>query len=122
MESSDPIRFAPRKASILTAQGSQFSPFASHGSRGNEVYSEYIKNSLYTSIMESAIQRPQSASTIFLDQPPSCLQFCPAAPDYVVIGTYLLSETRDSEEEGAIQQKKTGSLQLWKINPIANTL
>lgn len=73
-------------------------------------------------MMESAIQRPKSASTVFLDQPPSCLQFCPAAPDYVVIGTYLLSETRNSEEEGDVQQTKTGSLQLWKIDPIANTL
>jgi len=73
-------------------------------------------------MMESVIQHPQSATTVFLDQPPSCLQFCPAAPDYVVIGTYLLSETRDSEEERDVQQTKTGSLQLWKIDPIANTL
>lgn len=67
-------------------------------------------------------QHPSSASTVFLDQPPSCLQFCPAAPNHVVIGTYLLSETKGENEERGIQQTKTGSLQLWKIDPAANTL
>lgn len=67
-----------------------------------------------------APQHPNSDCTVFLDQPPSCLQFCPAAPNHVVIGTYLLCESKDDEEN--IKQNKTGSLQLWKIDPNANTL
>lgn len=68
-----------------------------------------------------ASQHSKSASTVFLDQPPSCLQFCPAAPNYAVIGTYVLSENKTGDE-GTIQQAKTGSLQLWKLDPISNTL
>ncbi|KAL4897739.1 hypothetical protein BDV59DRAFT_168464 [Aspergillus ambiguus] len=60
-------------------------------------------------------QRPHSDTTVFLDQPPSCLQFCPAVPNQFVVGTYLLSENKD--DEGNIQQAKTGSLQLWKLHP-----
>ncbi|KAL3482448.1 hypothetical protein BJX99DRAFT_217079 [Aspergillus californicus] len=62
------------------------------------------------------LQTPSSSKTIFLDQPPSCLQFCPASPNNFVVGTYLLSETKDSETD-TIQQTKTGSLQLWNLNP-----
>ncbi|EAU38344.1 conserved hypothetical protein [Aspergillus terreus NIH2624] len=61
------------------------------------------------------LQSPRSTTTVFLDQPPSCLQFCPAIANQFVVGTYLLSENKD--DEGNIQQTKTGSLQLWKLNP-----
>ncbi|KGQ00787.1 hypothetical protein PAAG_12547 [Paracoccidioides lutzii Pb01] len=57
-----------------------------------------------------------SQHTTFLDQPPSCLEFCPAAPDYLVIGTYLLSET-PSNGLANPQQTKTGSIQLFKLDP-----
>ncbi|CAG8300616.1 unnamed protein product [Penicillium salamii] len=66
------------------------------------------------------IQNPQSATTVFLDQPPSCLEFCQEAPDYFIVGTYLLSETKTDQDE--IEQKKTGSLQLWKLDPISKAL
>ncbi|KAI9376273.1 hypothetical protein BJX61DRAFT_417185 [Aspergillus egyptiacus] len=65
-------------------------------------------------------QHPTSKTTIYLDQPPSCLQFCPASPNNLVIGTYLLSEIKESES--SIQQTKTGSLQLWNLNPESHTL
>ncbi|EAW09487.1 uncharacterized protein ACLA_036920 [Aspergillus clavatus NRRL 1] len=67
-----------------------------------------------------SIQHPKSAATIFLDQPPSCLQFCPAAPNHFIIGTYLLSENKD--DDGTVHQTKTGSLQLWTIDPVKNEL
>ncbi|GIJ87532.1 hypothetical protein Asppvi_006440 [Aspergillus pseudoviridinutans] len=70
--------------------------------------------------MISIPQHPASATTIFLDQPPSCLQFCPAAPNNFIIGTYLLSENKDSD--GNVQQTKTGSLQLWNLNPLNHEL
>lgn len=70
--------------------------------------------------MAATVQHPTSATTIFLDQPPSCLEFCPEAPDHFVVGTYLLSETKD--EDGEIQQTKTGSVQLWRLDPTTNEL
>ncbi|PYI07855.1 hypothetical protein BO78DRAFT_460316 [Aspergillus sclerotiicarbonarius CBS 121057] len=66
-------------------------------------------------------QHPSSATTIFLDQPPSCLQFHPSSPNHFLVGTYLLSEHKDSSTD-SIQQTKTGSLQLWHLNPATNEL
>lgn len=66
------------------------------------------------------VQHPRSATTIFLDQPPSCLEFCPELPDHFVVGTYLLSEIK--KEDGEVQQTKTGSVQLWKLDPGTNEL
>lgn len=70
--------------------------------------------------MADAVQHLTSATTIFLDQPPSCLEFCPDFPDHFVVGTYLLSETK--KEDGEVQQSKTGSVQLWKLDPGTNEL
>jgi diphthamide biosynthesis protein 7 len=67
------------------------------------------------------MQHPSSFQTVFLDQPPSCLQFCPRDPDHFVIGTYLLTETKN-DQSGEITQKKTGSLQLWHLNPTSYDL
>ncbi|KAL2362301.1 hypothetical protein RJZ56_004791 [Blastomyces dermatitidis] len=65
----------------------------------------------------ATIQQPlESLHTTFLDQPPSCLEFCPADPDYVVIGTYLLSEL-SSESSTVTEQIKTGTIQLFKLDP-----
>jgi diphthine methyl ester acylhydrolase len=63
---------------------------------------------------QNILQDLQSTATVFLDSPPSCLEFCPTDPDFFVVGTYLLSEK--STGGGDIVQKKTGSLQLWKFN------
>ncbi|KAL5337333.1 hypothetical protein BJX70DRAFT_389372 [Aspergillus crustosus] len=69
-------------------------------------------------------QTPTSRTTIYLDQPPSCLQFCPASPNNLVIGTYLLSENKSTDSDGleTIQQKKTGSLHLWHLDPENDSL
>ncbi|CAI7677995.1 unnamed protein product [Penicillium pancosmium] len=69
--------------------------------------------------MSKTMQQPKSATTVFLDQPPSCLEFCPDFPNHFVVGTYLLSE---SKSESEIQQTKTGSVQLWKLDPATNDL
>ncbi|EER44560.1 conserved hypothetical protein [Histoplasma capsulatum var. duboisii H88] len=61
------------------------------------------------------IQNPQSLYTIFLEQPPSCLEFCPSAPDYLIIGTYLLSESSTTNSTGT--QTKTGTIQLFRLDP-----
>lgn len=79
-----------------------------------------------------------SLVTEYLDQPPSCLEFCPADPNYFVVGTYLLQETQESTEEkdsdtaeddeekgttsGSVKQTKTGSLQLWHLDANSSQL
>jgi len=72
-----------------------------------------------TNIMARDLQKPKSETTVFLDQPPSCLEFCPEIPDHFVVGTYLLSETKT---EDGIEQTKTGSVQLWKLDPATSSL
>lgn len=72
-----------------------------------------------TKIMTGDLQQPKSETTVFLDQPPSCLEFCPEIPDHFVVGTYLLSEAKT---EDGIQQTKTGSVQLWKLDPATSSL
>jgi diphthamide biosynthesis protein 7 len=79
-----------------------------------------------------------SLVTKYLDQPPSCLEFCPVDPNYFVVGTYLLQETREpaeekksgtgeeDDEEGnaseTVKQTKTGSLQLWHLDVTTSKL
>ncbi|KAJ5766925.1 uncharacterized protein N7511_004541 [Penicillium nucicola] len=70
--------------------------------------------------MAATIQHPNSVTTIFLDQPPSCLEFCPEVADHFIVGTYLLSENKT--DDGEIQQSKTGSIQLWKLDPVSKAL
>ncbi|KAL3492574.1 hypothetical protein BJX62DRAFT_224526 [Aspergillus germanicus] len=82
-------------------------------------------------------QHPTSKTTTYLDQPPSCLQFCPRSPNNFVIGTYLLSsetksnlypdttehdDSSENEQTETIYQTKTGSLQLWNLNPETDAL
>ncbi|EFR02877.1 hypothetical protein MGYG_05878 [Nannizzia gypsea CBS 118893] len=57
-----------------------------------------------------------SFSTIFLDQPPSCLQFCPTAPDFVIVGTYLLTVDESNANDSSPESSRSGSLQLFKLD------
>lgn len=34
--------------------------------------------------------------SLMLDLPPSCIEFCPAYPDYFVVGTYNLQKTDEA--------------------------
>jgi diphthamide biosynthesis protein 7 len=70
-----------------------------------------------------------SVQSLILDLPPSCIEFCPVARDYFVVGTYFLEKKEQDagvadateDEEGQIQnvdkkpQTRTGSLILFKI-------
>jgi diphthamide biosynthesis protein 7 len=65
-----------------------------------------------------------SIQSLILDLPPSCIEFCPVAPDYFVVGTYFLEKkeqdaANDGEEESKDVDKKpqtrTGSLILFKV-------
>jgi diphthamide biosynthesis protein 7 len=70
-----------------------------------------------------------SIQSIILDLPPSCIEFCPVARDYFVVGTYFLEKkeqdagveaaTEDEEEKSedvdTKTQTRTGSLVLFKV-------
>jgi diphthamide biosynthesis protein 7 len=72
-----------------------------------------------------------SKASLVLDLPPSCIQFCPAHPEYFVIGTYNLQKENnggqpvaeaDSEvgEQPAVElekaQTRNGTLVVYKID------
>lgn len=59
-----------------------------------------------------------SAKSTVLDIPPSAVAFCPAHPDYYVVGTYLLHRNDEGQEARDEPQKRTGTLILYKL---ANT-
>lgn len=65
-----------------------------------------------------------SIQSLTLDIPPSCIEFCSAAPQYFVVGTYFLEKKEqdasqseageeDVPEEG---QKRTGSLIVFRLD------
>ena len=66
-----------------------------------------------------------SIELLVLDLPPSCIEFCPAAPSYFVVGTYLLEQktqgenatqnTSSPEAETGEAQKRSGSLVVFKL-------
>jgi hypothetical protein len=51
-----------------------------------------------------------------LDLPPSCIEFCPSAPDYFVVGTYNLVRNAEQEESSGKPQSRNGSLVLYKLS------
>lgn len=65
-----------------------------------------------------------SKVSLFLDLPPSCIQFCPAHPEYFIVGTYNLqkdvaqSEVRVEDEFPASRkpQSRNGSLVVFKTD------
>ena len=68
--------------------------------------------------MENTVQ---SETSLTLDLPPSCIQFCPAHPQFFVIGTYNLLKDDSGNDEGeearAKQtQSRDGSIILFKTN------
>ncbi|PNP37175.1 hypothetical protein TGAMA5MH_10970 [Trichoderma gamsii] len=68
-----------------------------------------------------------SLRSLILDLPPSCAEFCPAHPEYLVVGTYNLQKddqaeatTSDAQEEGDAPaapkpQSRNGSLVVLKL-------
>lgn len=72
-----------------------------------------------------------SIQSLILDLPPSCIEFCPVARDYFVVGTYFLekkeqeataedtTENNSDEESEDVEKKpqtRTGSLILFIID------
>lgn len=50
-----------------------------------------------------------------LEEPPSCIEFCPGHERYVVVGTYLLSSSNQAED-GLVDQRRRGSLILLELD------
>lgn len=68
-----------------------------------------------------------SLVSLTLDLPPSCIQFCPAHPEYFVVGTYNLerNETSDQDSENENEpsasstktpQSRNGSLVVFRLD------
>jgi diphthamide biosynthesis protein 7 len=68
-----------------------------------------------------------SLRSLILDLPPSCAEFCPAHPEYLVVGTYNLQKddnveaaASDAQDEGDAPaapkpQSRNGSLVVLKV-------
>lgn len=81
---------------------------------------------------EALPQQIASIDTLFLDIPPSCIEFWDVHPEYFVLGTYFLKNPEGEQEQGELQeespskettrarkpQERTGSLVLCKLNEI----
>ncbi|KAI0969129.1 WD40-repeat-containing domain protein [Xylaria arbuscula] len=78
--------------------------------------------------MEAAARKIASSRHLILDLPPSCIEFCPAHPDYFVVGTYNLekdepttadevgtSDNEDGHEVVRKPQSRNGSLVVFKL-------
>jgi diphthamide biosynthesis protein 7 len=67
----------------------------------------------------------ESLRSIILDLPPSCIEFCPSAPQYAIIGTYNLEKQEDQQDqegqEAVVEggqktgQQRNGSLILARV-------
>ena len=65
-----------------------------------------------------------STRSLILDLPPSCAQFCPAHPKYLVVGTYNLQEENPGQEPRAADehlaapkhQSRNGTLVVFKLD------
>jgi len=65
------------------------------------------------------------SQSLVLDLPPSCIEFCPAYPDYFIVGTYNLQKdenrepvVEDGEDEPSIGpakrvQSRNGSVMVF---------
>lgn len=67
------------------------------------------------------VARISPLQTLVLDLPPSCVEFCPAHPDYFIIGTYNLEAAENAADKEAEVpasgnvQARTGSLVLFRL-------
>ncbi|KAI3339353.1 WD40-repeat-containing domain protein [Ustulina deusta] len=78
--------------------------------------------------MEAKDRKIASSRCLVLDLPPSCIEFCPAHPDYFVVGTYNLEkeeptatekdripDNEDGHEIARKPQSRNGSLVVFQL-------
>lgn len=66
--------------------------------------------------MTSRLNDAESDFAVTLHLPPSCVQLCPAHPDYFVVGTYSLEQSDTVQGEGQTSQSRNGSLVVFKLD------
>ncbi|KAJ2975547.1 hypothetical protein NUW58_g3662 [Xylaria curta] len=84
-------------------------------------------------MMEAGDREIASQQSHVLDLPPSCIEFCPAHPDYFVVGTYnlqkeestvadedVVSDNEDHSESVKKPQSRNGSLVVFRLDRDAN--
>lgn len=64
--------------------------------------------------MENKEQNIASLQSLVLDLPPSCIEFCPAHPDYFVIGTYNLQKEEPEEDQNSNASVEAGGDEIIK--------
>ncbi len=56
------------------------------------------------------------------DQPPSCIEFCPANPSIFVVGTYKLETHQESHDsDGTQSQSRSGRVELYQVKKGAHS-
>ncbi|KAI8627569.1 hypothetical protein F5Y19DRAFT_441979 [Xylariaceae sp. FL1651] len=65
-------------------------------------------------MMEAQERETIPLRSLILDLPPSCIEFCPAHPDYFVVGTYNLQKGNSTEAEGNFGSDSDGSHKTTK--------
>ncbi|KOS18146.1 Diphthamide biosynthesis protein 7 -like protein [Escovopsis weberi] len=65
--------------------------------------------------MEDSPEPVASLHSQVLDLPPSCAQFCPAHPEYLVVGTYELQKDDAEGSSSAKPQSRNGSLVVFRM-------
>lgn len=69
-----------------------------------------------------AIDEDDVPSERFIDQPPSCIEFCPADASIFVVGTYKLEVREESSSpEGTASQSRSGRVELYQIRESAQS-
>ncbi|EFX00763.1 hypothetical protein CMQ_1844 [Grosmannia clavigera kw1407] len=57
-----------------------------------------------------------SIETLTLDLPPSCIEFCPAHPDYFLVGTYdLEQDEKRASGDSSRPQNRNGSVLIFQL-------
>ncbi|KAI0150601.1 WD40-repeat-containing domain protein [Xylariaceae sp. FL1272] len=77
--------------------------------------------------MEASGSEIKPLHSLILDLPPSCIEFCPAHPDYLVVGTYNLQRQERAEQaidavDTVKPQSRNGSLVVFRLDKDANEL
>ncbi|KAI0481912.1 hypothetical protein GGR56DRAFT_617779 [Xylariaceae sp. FL0804] len=64
-----------------------------------------LSSECYDHILEDTGRLISPLQSLTLDLPPSCIEFCPAHPDYFIIGTYNLQKEESSADTGTASEQ-----------------
>lgn len=64
---------------------------------------------------EEDVDTLSASITCIMDLPPSCVEFCPNAPQFFVVGTYKLDDLDHTTDPEASGQKRRGNMVLYEL-------